>query len=387
MELKTYFRILVREWWIVILVFLITVVFTLLFSLSRTRTYSATATFIVSPSSTSLDARGVLSGLDILGSKTQVANTYAEIATSDTVRQEAGQALGLPPDQAQQLAVNSKLRAGTNVIEISVEGPDPLLIANFANKVGESAITHAEHLYEVYDLKALDPAKPTAVPIKPNIPLNLVMGAGLGLALGAGLAFLFYYLQTPTVSMSSIGILDSESGAFSNHYFARRLKEEMSRARRHQYPLTIALMNIDPAGTMQELLPAGFQGQALRMVTAFFRQHLREEDVLSRIEGTVFGFLLPDTLGPEAKTILEKLEAEMAGTSFKIEGCDVNLSLRVTAGLASYQGNGTGRDELLADAYHALKQAQADGREEVFLFSKNGEGKNTTYSITGSDSK
>lgn len=362
MELKIYLRILLRHWWIVVSVFLITVAFTTLFTLSQTPVFSATGTYIVSPSSSSLDARGVLSGLDSLGGKSLVANTYVEIATSDVIRQEAADALGLPPDQTEHLVVASKLRAGSNVIEITVEGADPSLVAAYANAVGASAVSYVGKLYEVYDLKPLDPAALPAAPVKPNKALNLTMGAVLGLALGAGLAFLVAYLQTPVTNTGKGGILDHESGACNKHYFARRLQEEMSRARRQGYPLAVALMNVDANGVIQKNLSAEFQSDALHLVVTHLKQQLREEDVLSRMDDTTFGFLLPDTSKDEAKAKLEKMQASLTGTDFEIERCGVKLNLLGVSGLVSYDFNGTGQNELLAKAQRALKQAQADSQ-------------------------
>lgn len=213
MELRTYLHILVKRWWIVVPVFVITVAFTVLFNLRQSPVYSATATYVVSPSNSSLDARGILSGLDSLGGKSQVANTYAEIATSHTVSDEATKALGLSPQQSETLAAGSTLRAGTNVIEITVEGTDPVLAAAYANEVGNRTMSYVSNLYEVYDLKLLDSATATGVPISPNYKLNLALGVILGLALGVGLAFAYEYLKTPVVVMRKDGILNEKSGA------------------------------------------------------------------------------------------------------------------------------------------------------------------------------
>ena len=149
MELRTYLQILVRRRWIVILVFLITVACTILLTLRQSPTFSATATFVVAPSSTSFDLRNYLSGLDVLGARSEVAATYVEIPSSRVVRQEAADALGLSPAQTEDLLVTSKVRAGTNVMEITVEGADPALVATYANKVGDSTVAYVEQLYAI----------------------------------------------------------------------------------------------------------------------------------------------------------------------------------------------------------------------------------------------
>ncbi len=371
MELKTYLRILAKRRWIVIPVFLITVAGAALFSLLQPPTFSTTATFVLAPSSASFDTRGVLSGLDVLGARTEVAATYSEVPVSRIVRQQAADALGLSPTQAKDLWVSSKVRAGTNVMEITVEGADPALISAYANEVGDKTIVYVEKLYGIYVLEALDPAATPVSPVRPNTKMDLALGAALGLVLGAGLAFLVEYFHTPAEVVSRASILDEESGACNQSYFDRRLTEEMSRARRRECPLSLALLDVDVGHTMQKSVPSESRGDALRMVTTFYRQSLRDEDVLARLQGTTFGLLLPDVPEDEAKALLGKLQTQAKETTFKVERCDVKLNLRSAAGLVSYDCNGMGRHDLLVKARRALKRAQANGGGKVSLSSEN----------------
>jgi capsular polysaccharide biosynthesis protein len=76
------------------------------------------------------------------------------------------------------------------VIEITVEGSDPLLVQTFANKIGESTVDYVHKLDSVYDLVILDSAKSPDKPIRPNLRLNLVLGLALGFSLAGGVVLL-----------------------------------------------------------------------------------------------------------------------------------------------------------------------------------------------------
>ena len=196
MELTHYLRILIKHWWLITPIVLVTVVSTAIFTWRQDPTYSTTTTFIVSPSTSIFsDPRGFLSGLDVLGARGSVANTYSDIATSRRVRNDTIEALGLNPVETETIDVASKILAGTNVIYITVEGTDPSLITTFANKLGEITVMYVEKLYGVYDLKILDVAEPPVFPFKPNWKLNLALAALLSLAMGVSLAFLMEYMD------------------------------------------------------------------------------------------------------------------------------------------------------------------------------------------------
>ena len=369
MELKIYLRVLLRKWWVVLPVFLVTFTATAVFTFTQAPTYRVTATFVVAPNSSSED----IWSLDVLSRRTEIASTYAKVATSRLIRQDAADELNLSQDQMKGLSVDSSLLAGTNVIGITVEGSDPVVVRDFANVIGAKTMAYAQELYEIYGMSPLDQATLPASPVQPNKVLNLALGAILGLALGAGLAFLSEYLQAPLESMMNLGILDDESGAYNKRYFRQRLGEEISRAKRNKYPLSLALMDVDHLEVMGTSFPPQARSEALRKVAVFLKQYLREEDVLARLDGTVFALLLPDMSAEKAQAIMEKLQTRMAWTPVKMEKSGVKLNLSSAAGVAAYQYDGTGQGEFLAKANRALKQAKAAGYGKVWLLSQSGE--------------
>jgi len=373
MELRIYLRILLRKWWIILPAFLITFTSTIVFTFTQAPTYETIATFVVSPSSAFADVRSFTEGLDRLSRRTEISTTYAEVAASRLIRREAAEELNLSQDQRQSLSVASQLVAGTNVIKITVEGSDPVLVRDFANVVGARTMAYVQDLYDGYYMNPLDHASLPASPSRPNKKLNLALGAILGMALGGGLALLSEYLQTPLEGMMNFAVLDDETGAYNGRYFRQRLGEEISRAKRNKYPLSVALMNVDQLDVMGTSFSPQDRSQALRKVALFLKQYLREEDILARLDGTIFAFLLPDISGEEARAVMEKLQTRIAWTPLEMEESGAKLNLSGAAGVVAYQCNGTGQDEFLAEADRALQQAEAGGYGKVCLLSESGE--------------
>lgn len=367
MELKIYLRILLRKWWIALPALLITLAVTAVLTFTQTPTYTSTATFIVTPAGSFEDIKSFVSGLETLSRRTEIGMTYTEVAVSRLIRRSSVDALELSPDQRKGLSVTSQLLAGTNVLAITAEGSNPAVVRDFTDMVGVQTIDYVHDLYEAFDLIQLDQAVLPDSPIAPNKARNLTLGAAFGLILGVSMAFLSEYLQTPLESVTSLGILDDETGAYNKRYFMQRMGEEMSRARRNKYSLSLAMMNVDQLGVMSTSFSSEARSEALRKVTVFLKQYLREEDVMARLDETVFVFLLPDITEENAKTVMEKLQTRMAWTPFEMKN-GVKLNLSSATGVVAYQYNGTRQDEFMAQANRALQQAESGGYGRVSSF-------------------
>lgn len=370
MEAKAYLAILMRNWWIIIPTFLITFTTTVALTYTQDPIYQTTATFVVSPLSTDFeDVRSFVSGLSVLSTRSEIATTYTEVARSRQVKRLALEELGLPLEAGQNFLVSSKLRSGTNVMEISVEGTDPALIQEFASAVGGQTVGYVQQLYEAFELRPLDQATAPLTPIKPNRPLNLALGSILGLALGAGLAFLVEYLRAPSVTMTGFDILDDTTGVYNKHYFLQRLGEEMVRAKRNRYGLSLALVRVDNLKLLKGFSASRVRTEILRQVALVASQHLREEDIVAYLDDDVFAILLPDISGENAKSIMEYLQTRVAWTPFESSINGAKYNLKTTVGVVTYSHNGTSRDELVAKATQALQLAEVDQNGKTYLAS------------------
>lgn len=368
MELKIYLRILLRKWWVIIPVFLATFAGTVAFTFTQRPTYEATATFIVAPASSFEDTGSFVNGVDTLSRRPEIATTYAEIALSRSIKQSAAEKLSLSTVQLTDVEMTSKLRTGSNVLEIKAAGTNPQLITDFVNAVGSQTLAYTENLYEVFDLKPLDPAIVPLTPIKPNKKLNLGLGGGLGLILGVALAVLLEYLQTPLKNLALVTLYDYESGAYTKAYFLQRLREEMIRAKRHHYPLSLVVIKIDQSGTVNATFPGQVRTEMARELAAFLKQFLREEDIIARLEGTTFACLLLDMADEQAQRMIEDLQTRIAWTPYRLEQSGVTLNLNSAAGLVAYHYNGARADELLLQAHEALMEAEAAGENKTHRF-------------------
>src|SRR6266487_296423 len=219
MELRAYLQTLARRLCIVLLVFVITYAATLAFTFTQQPVYQSTATFVLRLGPSFRNNKDSATTLDILSRRTEIATTYTTLAASRMIKKQAADELGLSEAQRAELSITSVLEAGTNVVDISVQGPNPRLVRDFTNTVGAKMVDYVQKLYEVYQLEPLDKATLPDTPAKPNKPLYLLIGGVMGLILGMGAGFLSAYLQAPSENITNVGILDDDTGVYDKHYF------------------------------------------------------------------------------------------------------------------------------------------------------------------------
>lgn len=367
MELKNYLRILLRRWRIFLPALAITLIATAVLTMREASIYQARTSFVVRLASFIRDDRELVSGLDTLSRRAEIATTFAEVANSRLIKQQAGDLLGLEARQYRGLSVNARLVAGTNILDVTVHGTDRELVAPFANAVGASLIEYTRNLYETYELETLDTAVVPNAPISPNRLLNLVLGLIVGVVLGAGLSFFAEYLQAPSAQASSPNILDAETGAYTRRYFMLRLRQEMSRARRNNYPLSVALIDINHNGSLDGASPQ-VRRQAMRRIVSLLDPHLRDEDLMARFDETVLALLLPDLPEASAKEAVELLRARLGWAPLELESATLNV--HSAAGVVGFSGNGAGQEELMLQATRALEDAENDTHGRVRVFSE-----------------
>ena len=370
MVLKNYFKVILRGWWLILPTLLSALTVALILTYSQTPIYRTSATYVVSPSASLGTVSDVARGLDTLTKRDSIMATYATIATSRRIRNEICEELNLTKAQEENLNITSEQVHPTNIIEITVESDDPELAKTIAVLVGEKTVDYVNNLYELYDIKLLDPPYTPYAPSKPDLVQNLVLAIVLGLLIGIALAFLAEYLRTPPVVNTDI-IIDGETGAYNRQYLMQRLEQELSRIKRNPRALSLALMHLEQLDTVRELRQPAARSEALRQVALILTQQLRPEDLVAHLQGDRFALLLPDTSASSALRILEGVQARLQWNTFELPQRGIKLSFTTSFGVATCT-DGISSQELLAQATEALKQARDKGHGEICLLDERG---------------
>lgn len=162
--------------------------------------------------------------------------------------------------------------------------------------------------------------------------------------------------------MAVMATTDHLTGLWNRRTFHGSLDAEIERARRHDRPMALVMMDIDRFKRVNDVHghPAG--DRVLIEVASRLRATVREGEVVARIGGEEFAWILPETDAEGAMRAAERARAAIAATPFPGVG-----PLTVSLGACGLDAGETA-DELIRRADIALYRSKTDGRDRVTLF-------------------
>jgi len=157
---------------------------------------------------------------------------------------------------------------------------------------------------------------------------------------------------------------DSLTGLVNYRELHRQLADEMDRSRRYGRPFSLVMLDIDHFKSINDTYGHLAGDKALRALAALIRGEVRPTDVVARYGGEEFVLALPETAGPGAVTLAERLRVRVAGHALAVTA-DHTISMTVSIGVASYPDGANSVQKLLSAADQALYAAKSAGRNRV----------------------
>lgn len=362
MELRIYVQMLQRSWWIVAITALTALAIALATTLAVTPEYQAGARFVVSPNLSRVSEKDLVRSLEALD-KRSIVVTYAEVLNSDLIYQDAVQTLQLDAKNLQNYTHSTVVLPEANILELTVKGSDPNIVAALANNIGQQTIEYIQQLYSVYDLTFLDAATPPSKPVRPQPVRDASIAFALGVIVGAVLAILREFLRTPLESLLQRTIIDNASQAYNRDFVTQRMEETVMQS--ESSVLSLGLVRLDGFETFLQMMPASISQQVLRQVVHTMKNELRGNDIVGRWTETTFATLLPNTPGAAAVGTLGRVQLALSKPiQFTVEGETLHLYPKI--GIVERQPGAT-TSNILEQADKALNQA-THGKSGLVLF-------------------
>ncbi len=172
-------------------------------------------------------------------------------------------------------------------------------------------------------------------------------------------------LKAAEDEVKRISVTDDLTGLFNRRFLRKRLDEELSRARRAGFPLSLLMMDLDRFKIINDALghPAG--DEVLKAIAGVLQSGFRQGDVVGRWGGEEFMALLPNSDAAGAQISAERLRK--AVEELDLSAIAPNLQVTASFGIAVFQSSNpeTDASDLISWADGALYAAKEAGRNTV----------------------
>ena len=366
MELREYFRILARNWWVIIPLTLISLTATVIFSYRETPVYEASASYVTKLDQALSSVDNSIYGLDMLTGRQLIFDTYCQVMTSQAVRAEAYQLLNVDPAAAKldDYSVRCSVLPQTTILSVTVEGYSPALLTSFGEAIGQAGTARVNKIYNYFPLQTLDAVTLNPDPISPNYTRDAILGGVLGLVVGISLAMLKEYLRSPATTLEALAIRNVELGTYNAAYFERRLIEEVNRSRLKLRPMSVAVILLQPNEDFP-LIPVDTQNNLLRQAALLLEDLLHEGDILAYMGKNVFSILLPETPLNEAGRTMRQIYDVIRSSPMRYEDYMTTFDARVV--VLESSGGSLDANQIMNQALDALKGIAQSTKERVKL--------------------
>ena len=159
--------------------------------------------------------------------------------------------------------------------------------------------------------------------------------------------------------LERLATTDSLTGLSNRHVLQEALERELARARRHGLPLALILIDVDHFKQINDLYghPAG--DTVLKEVAQRLDQTIRAGEVLARLGGEEFAWLLPGTDAAGALIAADRARAAISGAAFGELG---HLTISAGVGILA---DAADLEQLYQLADRALYEAKQHGRDRT----------------------
>lgn len=168
-------------------------------------------------------------------------------------------------------------------------------------------------------------------------------------------------------SLLALALTDPVTGLGNHRHFQEQLRIEVERAKRHQRPLCVVMIDLDHFKKWNDQFGHPSGDQALRETAAILLKGVRNIDWVSRYGGDEFAVILPDTKVSNALEISERLRTSFE-QNFRPGAGGIKLSLSL--GVSSFPDNGATPQALIESADKALYESKKQGRNQSKIASK-----------------
>ena len=188
-----------------------------------------------------------------------------------------------------------------------------------------------------------------------------LFNAAVRLAAFSGIAYLLHELKTAYNNERTLSRIDFLTGVFNRREFTEQLELEVNRAKRLDYPITLAYIDIDNFKVINNEEGHKAGDTQLKLIAQTIMRSVRKTDVFARLGGDEFGLLLPNVNQANAKQVLKKIEKAVSQ-----EMNHANSPVTLSMGVITFNAPPVTTDDLLQMADILMYEAKQSGKNRTY---------------------
>ena len=161
--------------------------------------------------------------------------------------------------------------------------------------------------------------------------------------------------------LQHLAMRDQLTGIYNRHYLMDVAAKKMARAKRHEYPLSMIMLDIDHFKSINDQHGHAVGDVVLREVAKLMDSHCRMEDVAARMGGEEFILLLDNCTESDGEKKAENIRRELELLM------PHNLKVTASFGVTGYRPDDKEFESFFSRADNALYQAKGNGRNQVVV--------------------
>lgn len=156
---------------------------------------------------------------------------------------------------------------------------------------------------------------------------------------------------------------DELTGLNNRREFFERGASIFNQANHSAYPVSVVMMDIDDFKNVNDTYGHSVGDQILQLISPMLGQVVREIDLVARVGGDEFAFVLPETSLEEAANFAERMRREIANAT--LVNSDEKYCVTASFGIYTCPASSESLASMLIKADEALYAAKRNGRNQV----------------------
>ncbi len=159
--------------------------------------------------------------------------------------------------------------------------------------------------------------------------------------------------------LHEMSIVDGQTELYVRKFFDIRLEDEIKRARRFGFPLTLVMFSIDGFAALKDRYSQKAVDAVLFDIARILRESVRATDITARTGHDEMAAILAHTNAEQSLIFAERLRERIS--AFEIKRDDFSVKVTVSVGICQYESSMDRHYQLVDRTHEAMKQSVERG--------------------------